>query len=228
MLQLNPELLELLSTDTQKFQQSLMGDRFHLSLSSSIKNQKDNERLQLLVQQLLLGLPVEPLLQNYPELAKWIIQLQPIITTPTEEKQLNIVYQKLIQNILVFTRFDLLVAGYDKINAINWSTRENFWDADHLRNSWNTQLSLFLLAENEKVLPENISMTYCFLNCEQLPTIYHFPYNQSQYDCFDKRLQSTLDKLPRTCNAGEHLSFDSGNDEAQSNLEKFAKASYSK
>jgi hypothetical protein len=92
MLQLNPELLELLSTDTQKFQQSLMGDRFHLNLSKSIKNQKNNERLQLLVQQLLLGLPVEPLLQNYPEFAQWINQLQFIISIPNEQKQLNIVY----------------------------------------------------------------------------------------------------------------------------------------
>ena len=168
MLQLNLELLKLLSTDTQKFQQSLRGDRFHLNLSKSCQTQKDNERLQLLVQQLLLGLPGEPLLQIYPVQANWINQLQPIITTPNEEKQLNIVYQKLIQNILVFTCFDLLVAGYDKINAINWLTRNNSWDADRLRNSWNTQLSLFLLPENEKVLPENLSITYCFLNCKQL------------------------------------------------------------
>jgi hypothetical protein len=107
--------------------------------------------------------------------------------------------------VLVFTHFDLLVAGYEKINAINWSNRDNSWDADKLQNSWKTQLSLFLLAENESILPENISITYCFLTCKQLPNIYHFPYNQKQYDCFNERLQSTLDKLPMSCQVGEYL-----------------------
>jgi hypothetical protein len=73
MLQLNAEQLELLEAHTSQFQQyftSLARSSYKSINSNSTKT--NNERLQLLAQQILIGLPVEPILQSYPQLANWI------------------------------------------------------------------------------------------------------------------------------------------------------------
>lgn len=72
MLQLNAEHLELLEADTSQFQQSFTEARFSYKSINLNSTRTNNERLQLLVQQMLIGLPIEPILQNYPELTNWI------------------------------------------------------------------------------------------------------------------------------------------------------------
>lgn len=221
MLQLNADMLELLEADPQKFQQIFIEDKPGLNLSNSIENQKNSERCHLLVQQMLLGLPIELLLESYPEFAWWISQLQPIISISNERKQINAIYQKLLQNVLIFTRFDLLMAGYENLTAVNWSITDKVIASDKLQNSWRTQVGLFLLAQNEQVLLENISIVYCFFNFNELSTTYQFSYSQSQHDSFKERLQATLSKIPIYHDADEQI-IPLDENEAQLNLQKFA------
>lgn len=221
MLQLNADMLELLEADPQKFQQFFIEDRLCLNLSNSIENKKNSERCHLLVQQMLLGLPIEPILESYPYLACWIRQLKPIIKISNERKQVNAIYQKLLQNTLIFTQFNLVMAGDEKLTAINWSMTDIIEASDKLQNSWKTQMGLFLLAQNEQVRIENISIVYCFFNLDGLSTTYQFTYNQSQHDSFKERLQCTLSKLPTYYDANKDLMHTNIN-QAQLNLQKFA------
>jgi hypothetical protein len=69
MLQLNAEQLELLEPDTSQFQQYFTETRSNYKSINSNSTKTNNERLQLLVQKMLIGLPVEPILQNYPVIA---------------------------------------------------------------------------------------------------------------------------------------------------------------
>ena len=64
MLRLDAKKLELLTADPQKFQQ--FEPQFLLTPSNLIEDQKDIERFRLVMQQLLMGLPLEQLLQAYP------------------------------------------------------------------------------------------------------------------------------------------------------------------
>lgn len=222
MLQLNAEQLELLEANTHKFQQYFIQDCSCYKPTNSSRVQKKYERLQLLVQQLVLGLPIEPILQNYSELAKWINQLQPIINATTKQIQTNVVYQKLVfQNALIFTRFDLLMSGYENLTAVNWSITDKFIASDNLQKSWRTQMGLFLLAQNEQVLLENISLVYYFFNLDGLTTIYKFSYSQEQHDGFKERLQATLSKLP-ACHAADEQVITVNINQAELNLQKFA------
>lgn len=148
MLQLNAELLELLEANPQQFEDCFFKNHLCLNLTDLSEQRENKERLQLLVQQLIMGLPVEPLLQNYPQLAIWVNQLKPLINAPFLQKQLNVVYQKLLQNALIFTRFDLVMAGHEKLIAINWSMTDTIEASDKLQNSWRTQMGLFLLAQS--------------------------------------------------------------------------------
>lgn len=221
MLQLNAEMLELLEADPQKFQQLFLEDKLCLKLSNSVENQRDSERCHLLVQQMLLGLPIEPILKSYPELACWLSQLEPIVNISSEQKKVNVIYQKLLQNILIFTQFDLVMAGDEKLTAINWSITDTIEPSDKLQNSWRTQMGLFLLAQNKQVPLENISIVYYFFNLDRLTTTYQFSYSQSQQDSFKERLQNTLSKLPIYHDANKDLLHTNIN-QAQLNLQKFA------
>lgn len=221
MLQLNAELLELLEANPQQFEDFFVKNHLCLNLADLSEQRENKERLQLLVQQLIMGLPVEPLLQNYPKFANWVNQLKPLINAPSSRKQLNVVYQKLLQNVLIFTRFDLLMAGYENLTAVNWSITDKVITSDNLQKSWRTQMGLFLLAQNEQVLLENISMVYCFFNVDGLSTTYKFSYSQSQHDSFKKRLQCTLSRLPIYYDADEQV-IPVNINQAQLNLQKFA------
>lgn len=226
MLQLNAELLELLEANPQQFEDFFVKNHLCLNLSNLSEQRENKERLQLLVQQLMIGLPTEPLLQNYPKLANWVNQLKPLINAPSSRKQVNVVYQKLLQNVLIFTRFDLLMAGYENLTAVNWSITDKVIASDKLQNSWRTQMGLFLLVQNQQVLLENISLVYYFFNLDGLTTIYKFSYSQQQHDGFKERLQATLSKLPIYHDADEQVIPLDGN-EAQLNLQKFARGELS-
>lgn len=113
------------------------------------------------------------------------------------------------------------MAGYENLTAVNWSITDKVIASDNLQKSWRTQMGLFLLAQNEQVLLENISLVYCFFNLEGLTTIYKFSYSQEQHDGFKERLQATLSKLSIYHDADEQV-IPLDENEAQLNLQKFA------
>ena len=195
MLQLNAEQLELLETDTQKFQEYFIEDRACYKSISLNAIKTNNERLQLLVQQLIIGRPVEPILQNYPKLANWIEQLRIFTELPFSKKLLNVVYKLPTYNIFVSAHYNLLLAEKAKAVAVIWSISNYIPPFEILRNSWRTQLSLFILSEIEQVLPGNVYITYFFLSTQGSPTVYQVYYSQEQHNNFKKRLEKTLNKL---------------------------------
>lgn len=82
MLRLDANMLRLLAADPQKFQQDFIEPQCLLTPSNLVEDQKEIERFRLVLQQLLLGLPVEPLLQADPKIASWIDRVLPIATVP--------------------------------------------------------------------------------------------------------------------------------------------------
>ena len=221
MIQLNANLLELLEVDPQKFQQDFMKPQFLLTPSDQVENHKDIEKFQMVLQQLFMGLPVEPLLQPYPEIADWVDQLLPIISVPSHTKQVNALRQQLIQRALIVAQYDLLLLDYEKAIAINLPSSCNIPPARHLENTWKTQLQLFLLAQTEEIPPGNISLIYCFFHWGKSPTLYQFSYTQEKYDVFNLRLEMALSNLPIALVNDSEDSFASPIAPVEINLQKF-------
>ena len=219
MLQINAEQLELLETNSQKFQQCFLENKSLHRLPFSGKNRGNSEKLQLLMQQIFIGLPIEPILHNYPDLAHWVNQLQTIIELPFSKKQLNLTFQTPINNILISAYYDLLVEKESKVTAVNWSTVNRCLSIEGLKNSWETQISLFLLVEKAKLLPENVSLIYYFLKSKEPPTIYQFSYDEKQHNIFKARLEGAISKLHFLLNTND-ASFSSSINESEINLQR--------
>lgn len=219
MLQLNANMLELLAADPQKFQQ--FEPQFLLTPSNLVEEQKDIERFRLVLQQLLLRLPVELLLQADPKIANWVNQVLPIMSIPARTKQVNAWRQRLIQGALIIAQYDLLILGDEKAIAVNWRSERNISPLGQLENSWEAQLQLFLLAETEDILPNNVSLIYCFFDSGKSPTLYQFSYKQEKHYAFKQRLEMALSNLPNNSIDNSEYSFHQPIDEARLNLQRF-------
>ncbi|MBW4433208.1 MAG: PD-(D/E)XK nuclease family protein [Pelatocladus maniniholoensis HA4357-MV3] len=222
-------LPQLLEKDTQKFQQYFIEQRFPPHYSKSITQQNLGEQFHLLMQQLMMGLPVEPLLLTYPDMAHWVKQLHPIINIPAQKKLCNINKQMLIAEWRLVAHYDLLIEWEQKTIVVDWTTERHIPQPEKLEDSWKTQLRLFLLTETQEIPPQYISIIYCFVNEDEFPTIYQFNYNQERHDVFIDRLAVTLSKLPTTTNSTNEseLSPENSMNEHYTNLQKFFKGEIS-
>ncbi|MBE9017560.1 hypothetical protein IQ272_15720 [Chroococcidiopsidales cyanobacterium LEGE 13417] len=220
MLQLDANMLELLAADPQKFQGDFIEPQFFPAPSNLVEDRKEIERFGLVLQQLLMGLPVEPLLQAYPKIAGWIDRVLPIASVPARTKQVNTWRQKLIQGALIIAHYDLLILGDQKAIVVNWRSDRNIPRSGQLENSWEAQLQLFLLTETEEILPNNVSLIYCFFDSGKYPTLNRFSYDREKYDAFKQRLEMALSNLPSNLIDDSDYSFHQPIDEAEINLQR--------
>ncbi|MEI2579891.1 hypothetical protein [Scytonema sp. PRP1] len=228
MNRLNYELLELLEKDTHKFQQYFVELKLPLHYCGSTAQQNIGEQFHLLMQQLMMGLPIEPFLAAYPEMADWVSKLQLIINIPSDSKKCNITLHKLINEHLLIAKYDLVIVNVEKIVIVDWTTERHILQPEILENSWKTQLRLFLLTETQEITPDNISIIYYFVNGDDYPTIYQFNYSQEKHDAFIERLAMTLSKLPTTHNATDSKpSAANSMKKHELNLQKFLKGEMS-
>lgn len=220
MLQLDANMLELLAAEPQKFQQDFIEPQFLLTPSNLVEDQKEIERFRLVIQQLLMGLPVQPLLQAYPKIASWIDRVLPIATVPALTKQVNALRQKLIKGALIIANYDLLILSDEKAIAVNWRSDRHIPRSGQLENSWEAQLQLFLLAETESILPNNVSLIYCFLDSGKSPTLERFSYDREKHDAFKQQLEMALSNLPSNLIDDSDYSFHQPIDAAEINLQR--------
>jgi hypothetical protein len=218
MLQLDANMLELLAADPQKFQQ--FEPQCLLTPSNLVEDCKDIERFRLVMQQLLVGLPVEPLLQAYPQIAKWVDRVLPIASVPDLTKQVNAWRQKLIQGALIIAQYELLILDDKKAIAVSWRGDRNIPPLGQLEKSWEAQLQLFLLTETEEILPSNVSLIYCFFDLGKSPTLERFSYTQEKHDAFKQRLEMALSNLPSNLIDDSDYSFHQPIDEAEINSQR--------
>ena len=224
MGQLNTDMLELLEKNFQKFEQYFVYHKYPPINPNSSENLRVGQQFHLLMQQLMMGLPVEPLLLAYPEMAHWVKQLHPIVSIPAQKKYCNVNKGMLIGEWHLVAHYDLLIEGGEKVIAVDWKTEIHIPQPEKLEDSWQTQLRLFLLAEIQEIPADNISIIYCFVNGDDYASIYQFNYSQEKHDAFIERLAMTLSKLPTTSNTNDsNLSLENGIYEHELNLQKFFK-----
>ncbi|MEO1183795.1 MAG: PD-(D/E)XK nuclease family protein, partial [Cyanobacteria bacterium J06636_27] len=66
-----------------------------------------------------------------------------------------------------------------------------------LQYNWQTRLYMYVLAETSDYLPENISMTYWFVQSETKPKNIKFTYSSLQHQQTEKKLNQHLKKLTK-------------------------------
>ncbi|HAG84758.1 MAG TPA: PD-(D/E)XK nuclease family protein [Cyanobacteria bacterium UBA12227] len=195
---LNENLLDLLEKDPNQFYRVYQG-----WVASTIPPQQRErlewgQRFHQIMRQRLMGLPVDSLLATYPKLKHWVNQLTqnaPEIFEPNPDncRSWDEQIQVTIGDIVLSSTYDLIIRGYQSAQIIDWTTSSV--PNDYLESHCQTQLKLYLLAETDTYLAEEISLTYWLLMDEVSPKCLKFTYSQEQHEIFKDQLEGILSKL---------------------------------
>jgi len=170
LIRLSQTYLNHLETCPRKFQLIYLEQ-----LSSPISPDQEEKlawgkQFHLLMQQRELGLSVELLFQADPKM--WesfqaIAQGAPEIFLPSPNsatfRQAEHLRTWKIDNFLLTVVYDLLIAEESSAQIIDWKTYPRPPVRQKVAENWQTRLYLLVLAETSDYLPEQLSMTYWFV-----------------------------------------------------------------
>lgn len=199
-LRLSQGHLNLLTACPRKFQHS------YLEQLTSPTDPKQEERLtlgsrfHLLMQQQEMGLPIYEMLQADPQLHRWMsafADAAPEILTNNEQDFRESEHYRTLQinNYLITVIYDLLIANSQQAQILDWKTYTQKPQKSDLAKNWQTRLYLYVLAETGDYLPENISMTYWFVQTKDKPQSVKFTYDGAKHRKTKQDLDQLLDNL---------------------------------
>ncbi|MBW4638965.1 MAG: PD-(D/E)XK nuclease family protein [Gloeocapsa sp. UFS-A4-WI-NPMV-4B04] len=177
----------------------------YLEQISSPGNPEQQERqtwgshFHLLMQQRELGLPIASLVQEDTQLQCWMnafASAAPEILTPDTNSQFRESEHcrtLQVQDYLLTVIYDLLIAD-DLAQILDWKTYPKPQNRRWVEQNWQTLLYPYVLAETSDYLPEQISMTYWFVQSEQ-PQSLKFTYNNTQHQKTGQKLHKLLNQL---------------------------------
>lgn len=202
LLRLSQGHLNLLETCPRKFQHTYLEQLNSPANPEHEERQTLGSRFHLLMQQREMGLPINSFLQTDPQLQSWMsafANAAPEILTPATDRgtfRESEHYRTLqVQDYLLTVIYDLLIADNHKAQILDWKTYPKPPDKRKLSKNWQTRLYMYVLAETSEYIPENISMTYWFVQSQGKPQNIQFTYSDSLHKQTGKRLNELLNQL---------------------------------
>lgn len=199
-MRLSQGQLNLLERCPRQFQHTYLEQ---LGSPASLEQQERltwGSRFHLLMQQRELGLPIASLIQadiQLRSLMNAFASVAPEILTPTHNQFRESEHSRTlqIQDYLLTVIYDLLIAEDDSAQILDWKTYPKPQNRRFLAQNWQTRLYLYVLAETSDYLPEQISMSYWFIQSEGQPQSLKFTYNHAQHQKTAQQLVQLLTKL---------------------------------
>lgn len=213
LLRLSQGHLNLLETCHRKFQHIYFDQLNSPANPEQQERQTWGSRFHLLMQQQELGLPIEPLVQEDAQLQRWMTALvaaAPEILTPDPKtfRQAEHCRTLNFQSFLLTVIYDLLIADDNFAYILDWKTYLQPKDRRMLEKDWQTRLYLYVLAETSNYLPEQISMTYWFVQSQGLPPNLKFTYDTAQHEKTKRDLTRLLSQLTGLLQRYQHTGED--------------------
>jgi PD-(D/E)XK nuclease superfamily len=202
LLRLSQGQLNLLERCPRQFQHTYLEQLNSPPDPEHEEKQTLGSRFHLLMQQREMGLPIDSFLQADNQLQSWMSAFSdaaPEILTPAGNGQTfreSEHYRTLqVQEYLLAVIYDLLIADNQQAQILDWKTYPKPQNKRKLEQNWQTRLYMYVLAETSQYLPENISMTYWFVQSEGKPQSIKFSYNTVQHQQTAKKLNKLLSQL---------------------------------
>jgi PD-(D/E)XK nuclease superfamily len=202
LLRLSQGQLNILEACPRKFQHAYLDQLNSPSDPEHEERQTLGSRFHLLMQQREMGLPIHSFLQADAQLQSWMASFThaaPEILTPAIDGQTfreSEHYRTLqFEDYLLTVVYDLLIADNQQAQILDWKTYPKPQNKSKLAQNWQTRLYLYVLAETSVYLPENISMTYWFVQSEGKPQSIKFSYDAAQHQRTAKKLNQLLKEL---------------------------------
>ncbi|MDJ0732913.1 MAG: PD-(D/E)XK nuclease family protein [Nostocaceae cyanobacterium] len=215
LLRLSQGQLNLLERCPRQFQHTYLEQLHSPPHPEQEQRQNLGSHFHLLMQQHSMGLSIDSFLQADSQLKAWMEAFakaapeiwQPIFNVHTFRDSEH--YRTLqLQNYLLTVIYDLLIADSQHAQILDWKTYPQPPNKRKLEQNWQTRLYMYVLAETSHYPPENISMTYWFVQSQDKPQKMTFSYNTAQHEKTKKKLQQLLQKLDnylQAYNQGQQL-----------------------
>jgi hypothetical protein len=150
------------------------------------------ERLQLLVKQILMGLPVEPILKNHPQFQQWVFQLKEL--SPT----LFLPQRKLFVDIPLQAKLDLIkqretaensspshsfkaIQVRANVGAVKGKPKLFEWAIRRPVMTWQDRVKLWVAAEFFEIEPHKLQLIVLALHPTQRAQKVQFTWNSKQH-----------------------------------------------
>ena len=162
-MRLSQGQLNLLERCPRQFQHIYLDQLGSPANPEQKERQTWGSRFHLLMQQRELGLPIESLVQEDPQLQCWMTAFAsaaPEILTPDTNNQFRESEHcrtLQVQDYLLTVVYDLLIADDRTAQILDWKTYPKPQNKRKLEQNWQTRLYLYVLAETSDYLPEQIS-----------------------------------------------------------------------
>ncbi|MGB3653361.1 MAG: PD-(D/E)XK nuclease family protein [Rivularia sp. (in: cyanobacteria)] len=202
LLRISQGQLNLLERCPRQFQHTYLEQLRPPTNPDYEEKQLLGSRFHLLMQQREIGLEIASFLQNDSQLQSWMKAYErsapDILTDATEnetfrESEHYRTFQ--VENYLLTVIYDLLIADKEKAQILDWKTYPKPQNKRSLQYDWQTRLYMYVLAESSNYPPENISMTYWFVQSESKLNSIKFSYSSLQHQQTENKLNQLLKKL---------------------------------
>ncbi len=202
-MRLSQGQLNLLERCPRQFQHTYLEQLASPINPEQQERQTWGSRFHLLMQQRELGLPIESLVQEDQLLQHTMsafASAAPEILTPdinSQFRESEHCRTLQVQDYLLTVIYDLLIADYRTAQILDWKTYPKPQNKRKLEQNWQTRLYLYVLAQTSDYLPEQISMTYWFVQSDDKPQCIKFTYSQAQHEKIGQKLNRLLNQLTR-------------------------------
>lgn len=140
--------------------------------STSLIPSHIQKQFQLLVKQMLMGLPVEPILDNYPQFQQWIVSLKELAPS------LFVPHKKLFVDLAITARLEWnldanntsspssspLIEVRTNVGIIKGRKRLFEWGIRHPSLSYSDRIKLWVATEHFQVNPDEMQLTVLALH----------------------------------------------------------------
>src|SRR4028118_89458 len=152
------------------------------------------EQLQLAVKQMLMGLPVEPLLDNNPQIQQWVNELKQL------SPSLFVPHKKLLPDIPLTAKVDLnsslltnlnqkyypqhqfkIIKVRAHIGIVKGKPRLFEWAIRHPILSWQDRVKLWVAAEYFKIQPQELQLIVLALHPTRAAKKVSFSWDRRQH-----------------------------------------------
>lgn len=212
MMRLSQGQLNLLETCPRKFQHIYLDQLGSLTTPEQQERFTWGNRFHLLMQQRELDLPIalmqddEPLYQS----VRALLQTAPDLfqAAPTSRRHSEHRRSLDLHDYLLTVVYDLLILGDRTAQILDWKTYPKPQQRKFLEQNWQTRLYPFVLAETTAYEPDQISMTYWFVQAQPdgdrqpIPQPLIFRYSTTQHERNRQDLTHLLDQLTHWRHAG--------------------------
>ncbi len=207
MLSLSQSHLQLLSVCPPQFQRRYLEKLGGLIDPEVEQRSQWGREFHQLMQQWSLGLPVTPFKsatsnnnhrdQQLINAVNALTLIVPALQLPRQHRHAEHRRSLTHDSVLLTVVYDLLATTATTAEILDWKTYAQPPKKERLINHWQTRLYLYVLAETSDYSPENLSMTYWFVQSPENLSYHTIAYNTTKHQQTQQALAALVTQLHR-------------------------------